>query len=128
DSEKFSDLSSLPNYQFRNLVVIGSSGHGRDIRLDFGALCYSKRTHILRKINSCKVVESTLDETLETVFDLYVKSKLSTCSRTSAHFFRTQLKNFADYYFDNLNHLDFDDYKACCLAYEQYTQKLLLKK
>ncbi|MEK5755683.1 hypothetical protein [Acinetobacter variabilis] len=128
DSEEFSDLSSLPDYQFRNLVVIGGSGQGKDIRLDFGSLCYSKRTNILRNIKSCKVVESTLDETLEKVFDLYVKSKLSNCARTSVHFFRDQLKKFSDYYFDNLNHLDFDDYKACCLAYEQYTQKLLLKK
>ena len=53
------------------------------MRLDFGSLCYSKRTNILRNIKSCKVVESTLDETLEKVFDLYVKSKLSNCASIS---------------------------------------------
>ena len=128
DSDKFSDLSSLPDYQFRNLVVIGCSGKGRDTWLDFGALCYSKRTGVLVKTHSCNVVESTLDTTLESVFDLYVKSKLGNCARTSAHYFKTQLKNFSDYYFNNLQHLDFKDYKACCLAYEQYTQMLLFKK
>lgn len=128
DSEEFSDFSSLPDYQFRNLVVIGGNGQGKDMRLDFGSLCYSKRTNILRNIKSCKVVESTLDETLEKVFDLYVKSKLSNCARASVHFFRDQLKKFSDYYFKNLTHLDFNNYKACCLAYEQYTQMLLLRK
>ena len=29
DSDKFSDLSTLPEYQFRNLVVIGENGKGR---------------------------------------------------------------------------------------------------
>ena len=28
ESEKFADLSSLPDYQFRNLVVIGTSAKG----------------------------------------------------------------------------------------------------
>lgn len=128
DSDKFSDLSTLPEYQFRNLVVIGENGKGRRGNLDLGAFCYSKRTNFIKKVSSCKVVESTLDKTLESVFDIFIKSKLSKCARTSVHYYRSQLKNFADYYFSNLPIIDFNDYKACCLAYEQYTQMLLFKK
>lgn len=35
DSEEFSDFSSLPDYQFRNLVVIGGNGQGKRYAVRF---------------------------------------------------------------------------------------------
>ena len=128
ESEKFADLSSLPDYQFRNLVVIGKGAKGRKGWMDFGALCYSKRTRADSKTHASKVVVSTLDTTIEKVFDLFTKSKLSTISPASVNYYRAELKDFSDYYFESLSHLDFNNYDDCCVAYEQYTQKLLNKK
>lgn len=127
DAEVFADLSQLPDYQFRNLVVTGQQS-ARNFRFDFGALCYSKRTNLKIKSGCCQVIESSLDLVLEKVFGLYVKNKLANCAKTSVHYFWTQLKNFAEYYFENLQDLDFNDYEACCIAYEQHTQMLLFKK
>ena len=71
DSEMFSDLTTIPEYQFRNLVVIAISAKGRKGWMDFGSLCYSKREVADAKTHACKVVASTLDTTLEKVFDAY---------------------------------------------------------
>ncbi len=128
ESEKFADLSSLPDYQFRNLVVIGISAKGRKGWMDFGALCYAKRTIADSKTHASKVVISTLDPTIEKAFDLFAKSKLSTISPSSVSYYRAELKDFSNYYFENLSQLDFNNYDDCCIAYEQYTQKLLTKK
>lgn len=127
DAGDFSDLSKLPDYKFRNLVVTSLNVGESSIRFDFGALCYSKRTKAYKN-GCCQVLESSLDFVLERVFDRYVKNKLANCARTSVHYFRTLRKNFSDYYFNNLQHLDFNDYEACCAAYEQHTQMLLFKK
>lgn len=128
DSEMFSDLTTIPEYQFRNLVVIAISAKGRKGWMDFGSLCYSKREVADAKTHACKVVASTLDTTLEKVFDTYVRAKLSTIAATSVNYYKTALKDFSDYYFKSMSDVDFNKYDDCIKAYEKYTQTLLNQK
>lgn len=128
ESEKFSDSINLPNYKYKNLVVIAKNGKGRNSWLDFGALCFRKKTATHIKTHACKVVLSTLDKNLETTFNLFMRSKLSICAATSTHSYHSQLKDFSNYYFENLEYLDLNNYEQCCNAYGRYTQILLIKK
>ena len=128
NSEQFSELSTLPRYKFKDLVVIGQNGRGRPAWLDFGSLCYKTKTIANGTTHTCKVVLSSFTKTLEPVFNTFTRSKLSKCSPSSAHSYHTQLKDFAAYYFENLEDLEFNDYEQCCKEYERYTQELLIKK
>lgn len=128
NSEQFSELSTLPEYKFKDLVIIGKNGNGRPSWLDFGSLCYKTKTIADSKTHTCKVVLSTFSESLEPVFNAFTRSKLSKCSASSAHSYLSQLKDFAAYYFENLEDLNFNDYEQCCKEYERYTQELLIKK
>lgn len=127
DAKKFADPITLPDYQFRNLVVVGESG-GSELYSDFGSLCYLKKTKLILKTHSCNVVEQTLDKTLEKLLDLLVKNRLGTLSATSVRNYFNELKAFSSYYFEKLSHLDFNDYSACVQSYKDTTEFLLLKK
>lgn len=128
-TEQFSDISSLPEYQFRNLVVLGkSSTYGRTAWYDFGSLCYKKRKNATAKTHTCKVVSSSFVESLEPVLDAYIRIKLSNVAPTSTHSYFYKLKSFLNYYHENLESFDFNDYEQCRKAYEKYTQNLIIKK
>jgi len=90
-TEQFSDISSLPEYQFRNLVVIGKNSRGREAYFDFGALCYKKKKDSTAKTHSCKVVYSSFVEFLEPVLNAYTKNKLSKVAATSTHSYFSKL-------------------------------------
>lgn len=127
-TEQFSDISSLPEYQFRNLVVIGKNSRGREAYFDFGALCYKKKKDSTAKTHSCKVVYSSFVEFLEPVLNAYTKNKLSKVAATSTHSYISKLRKFVKYYYENLESLDFNNYEQCRKAYEKYTQSLIIKK
>lgn len=127
-SEQFSDISSLPEYQFRNLVVIGKNSRSRNSWFDFGSICYKKKMNATAKTHACKVVSSSFVESLEPVLDAYIRIKLSTASPASTHSYFSKLKSFVNYYHENLEGLDFHDYEQCSKAYEKYTQSMIIKK
>ena len=128
ESESFSDPSSLPDYDFRNLVVIARRGNGRQSWFDFGSICYQSKTVANNKSHACKVVASTLVESLLPIFDKYTRKKLSQCSANSTHSYHSKLKKFFELYTEKMQDLDFDDYEQCYQYYEKYTQELLIKK
>jgi len=128
DSDKFSDSNELPKYKFRDLVVIATNSKGTKAWHDFGAICYKKKTKADKVTHTSRVVHSTLDKTLEAVFDIFIRNKLSTCAPITARSYQWRLKDFSNYYFENLEGFDFNSYAECRKAYEQYTKLLLIEK
>ena len=127
-TEQFSDIGSIPEYQFRNLVVTGRNSRNSEACFDFGALCYKKRKNATAQTHFCKVVSSSFVESLEPVLDAYIRNKLSNVAATSTHSYISKLRRFLKYYYENLESLDFQDYEQCRKAYEKYTQSLIIKK
>ena len=127
-SEAFVDMNQLPEYQFRNLVVIAMNSKGVDSWLDFGSLCYKNKTKADNLTHAARVVELSLDKTLEAVLDRFIRSKLSYCASITARSYHWRLKAFTKYYFEYLKDFDFNDYNQCCKAYGEYTKALLLEK
>ncbi|WP_182003002.1 hypothetical protein [Acinetobacter lactucae] len=127
-SENFAEINSLPEYEFRNLIVIAMNSKGTKSWLDYGSLCYKNKTKVNNQTHAAKVVELSLDKNLEAVFDLFIRSKLSRCASITARSYHWRLKAFTKYYFEFLENFNFNDYNQCCKAYEEYTQVLLIEK
>lgn len=127
-TETFADMSQLPEYQFRNLVVVAMNSKGVDSWLDFGSLCYKNKTKAEYLTHAARVVELSLDKTLEAVLDRFIRSKLSNCASITTRSYHWRLKSFTKYYCEHLKDFDFNDYDQCCKAYGEYTKALLLEK
>lgn len=126
--EAFADISQLPEYQFRNLVIIGMDSKGAVAWIDIGSLCYKNKTAANNQTHAARVVELSLDKTLEDVFDRFIRRKLANCAPITARSYHWRLKAFTQYYFEHLKDFDFNDYDQCCKAYGEYTKVLLLEK